>query len=124
MAFVCFVVLGTEHRLKIEFSFRRNPAPTLLTTWLPSCLAVMVAWAGLWLSGAGLFLPSAALVCVSVYADHFKSQLKGHALLTAMDVWLLVCLVFIFAAFVQHTVSRSKVGATKTTMTKNKSFMK
>ncbi|KAH6930321.1 hypothetical protein HPB50_012626 [Hyalomma asiaticum] len=97
-------IAGPQRCLLLQFSFGRNPWPHLLSTWLPSAMLVPVAWARLWLPGGGLFLPCAALAGLTLHATQFKAMLRGHDLLTAMDVWLLLCLGFVLGAFFDYLI--------------------
>lgn len=95
---------GPQRYLRLQFAFSRNPWPHLLSTWLPSAMLVPVAWARLWFPGGGLFLPCAALAGLTLHATQLKAQLRGYDLLTAMDVWLLLCLGFVLGAFLDNLV--------------------
>ncbi|KAH9367580.1 hypothetical protein HPB48_002872 [Haemaphysalis longicornis] len=95
-------IAGHERCLLLMFAFSRNPWPHILSTWLPSALLVPVAWARLWFPGSGLFLPCAALAGLALHATEFKALLRGHDVLTAMDAWLLLCLLLVLAAFLDH----------------------
>ncbi|EEC19744.1 hypothetical protein IscW_ISCW023406 [Ixodes scapularis] len=122
--------LGTQHcpfRIKAReesvltarFAFVRDPWPRLLGTWLPSVLAVFAAWMIPWFPEGGLFLPSAALLCVSLHTAHFKAQLQGKDLMTSFDIWLLLCTLLVLAAFlygVLATSSRPKLWSVRKLM--------
>ncbi|KAL1481932.1 hypothetical protein MTO96_015247 [Rhipicephalus appendiculatus] len=97
-------IAGPQRCLLLQFAFGRNPWPHLLSTWLPSAMLVPVAWARLWLPGGGLFLPCAALAGLTLHTTQFKATLHGHDLLTAMDVWLLLCLGFVLGAFCDYLI--------------------
>ncbi|KAH8023940.1 hypothetical protein HPB51_019822 [Rhipicephalus microplus] len=97
-------IAGRQRYLLLQFAFGRNPWPHLLSTWLPSAMLVPVAWARLWLPGGGLFLPCAALAGLTLHTTQFKAMLQGHDLLTAMDVWLLLCLGFVLGAFFDYLI--------------------
>ncbi|KAH7945894.1 hypothetical protein HPB49_016895 [Dermacentor silvarum] len=97
-------IAGPQRCLLLQFAFRRNPWPHLLSTWLPSAMLVPVAWARLWYPGGGLYLPCAALAGLTLHSTQFKAMLRGHDLLTAMDVWLLICLGFVLGAFFDYLI--------------------
>ncbi|XP_077564006.1 gamma-aminobutyric acid receptor subunit pi-like [Haemaphysalis longicornis] len=104
-------IAGHERCLLLMFAFSRNPWPHILSTWLPSALLVPVAWARLWFPGSGLFLPCAALAGLALHATEFKELLRGHDVLTAMDAWLLLCLLLVLAAFLDHL--QATAGSTR-----------
>lgn len=95
---------GFWDQARVKFFFRRRFVYHLLQTYLPSTLTVSVSWITFFMEAkyisARVTVAVSALLALSYQFGTIEelpraSQLKGH------DVWMLLCITFIFLSLVE-----------------------
>ncbi|RWS26577.1 Gaba-gated chloride channel-like protein [Leptotrombidium deliense] len=84
---------GTYQRLSLSFQLKRNIGYFIFQTYLPSILIVMLSWVSFWINHEA----TSARVALGV-----RSSLPRISYVKAIDIYLVMCFVFVFAALLEY----------------------
>ncbi|XP_077866810.1 glycine receptor subunit alpha-1-like [Saccoglossus kowalevskii] len=90
------------------FILQRQKKMFIMSNYLPSILIVVLSWFSFWINPnsepARVSLVMTALLTLCTQMNGIQGALPKMAHLKAIDVWMTVCLVFVFAALVEYAV--------------------
>uniref|UniRef100_A0A7I4YLI9 Putative glutamate gated chloride channel subunit n=1 Tax=Haemonchus contortus TaxID=6289 RepID=A0A7I4YLI9_HAECO len=99
---------GEYSCLKVMFTMKRMFRFYLAQIYLPSTLLVVVSWVSFWLDRtavpARVTLGVTTLLTMTTQAAAINNSLPPVSYIKAVDVWIGVCLAFIFAAVLEFAV--------------------
>ena len=92
--------------------------------YLPSMLVVIVSWISFWLNieavPARISLGIITVLTISTHSSSITATLPKVSYVKAIDIWLAVCMVFVFCALLEYAavnvLSRRLVKMTLKTM--------
>ncbi|KAF4530702.1 hypothetical protein B566_EDAN004943 [Ephemera danica] len=84
---------GIYQRLSLSFKLQRNIGYFVFQTYLPSILIVMLSWVSFWINHEA----TSARVALGV-----RSSLPRISYVKAIDIYLVMCFVFVFAALLEY----------------------
>ena len=118
--------LGVYQRLSLSFVLQRNIGYFLFQTYLPSVLIVMLSWVSFWINHeatsarVALGKPSAppvrsssidlvrtlagitTVLTMTTISTGVRSSLPRISYVKAIDIYLVMCFVFVFAALLEY----------------------
>lgn len=104
--FCLFVHLGTYQRLSLLFSLKRNIGYFIFQTYLPSILIVMLSWVSFWINheatSARVALGITTVLTMTTISTGVRSSLPRISYVKAIDIYLVMCFVFVFAALLEY----------------------
>ena len=121
------VFLDTYSVANLELTFERLLASTLIGVYAPTAILVMLSWLSFWISldaiGARTTLvvtvflalvqqfsairknlPVVSYVSVSMTSCFNRILTFFRLALKALDIWMLVCMIYVFGALVEYTI--------------------
>uniref|UniRef100_A0A0N4Z0B2 Neur_chan_LBD domain-containing protein n=1 Tax=Parastrongyloides trichosuri TaxID=131310 RepID=A0A0N4Z0B2_PARTI len=94
--------------LKTYFSFKRQQGFYILQIYTPSSLIVIMSWVSFWInkeaSPARVALGVMAVLSISTIGFTSRNDLPKVSYPTALDIYIITCFVFVFAALVEYAV--------------------
>ncbi|KAG4077736.1 hypothetical protein HA402_011165 [Bradysia odoriphaga] len=91
--------------LKAIFSFKRDLMPSLTRIYIPNCVLVLASFVSFWLdpsrSASRAFLVSTTLLAMVFQVSYRTASLPTGSYIKAVDIWLSVCLIFIFGTLLE-----------------------
>ncbi|CAG2180505.1 unnamed protein product, partial [Oppiella nova] len=90
--------------LDLEFIFERTITANVLTVYIPSSLVVTLSWIQFWFDveavpgRMSLGIMSTLTIMTQILTNYEKAA--NHV--TAVDIWLLVCLIMVFLALMEY----------------------
>lgn len=117
---------GTYQRLSLLFSLKRNIGYFIFQTYLPSILIVMLSWVSFWLNhevsfkqfdrscssnnnyrlnqatSARVALGITTVLTMTTISTGVRSSLPRISYVKAIDIYLVMCFVFVFAALLEY----------------------
>ncbi|CAN8008098.1 unnamed protein product, partial [Ixodes pacificus] len=105
------VVLSTENYtyLYANFTFVRRLTASIVNTYIPSGLVVALSWLTFWLDvsavPARITLGVTSILTLATQVVQSRSSLPPVDYIKAVDVWLFVCLVMVFASLLEYAVA-------------------
>lgn len=102
----------TKPTLRIVFDFQRQFLPKLVTVYMPSTLIVCITFVSFWIDnqavpGRVALLITATLTLIQLLISSRK-DLPPVSYLTALDVWLFTCLLFVSFALFEFAISYTR----------------
>ncbi len=109
--------LGAFPCLEIRFVLRRDIGYFLMRVYMPSCLIVVLSWVSFWIDtdkiaervSVGLVI----ILTMTTWSTGIQGSLPRVSYIKAIDVWMSVCLTFVFASLVEvgvvSAMSRKKL---------------
>ncbi|XP_070553726.1 glycine receptor subunit alphaZ1-like [Ptychodera flava] len=101
--------LGIYDHLVCEFSLDRELIFYVMEHYVPSCLLVILSWVSFWLSveatPARASLGITTVLTLTTLSSSARNQLPKVSYTKAIDIWMLVCSIFVFAALLEFAVS-------------------
>ncbi|RWS10661.1 gamma-aminobutyric acid receptor subunit beta-like protein, partial [Dinothrombium tinctorium] len=98
--------LGTYQRLSLSFQLRRNIGYFIFQTYLPSILIVMLSWVSFWINheatSARVALGITTVLTMTTISTGVRSSLPRISYVKAIDIYLVMCFVFVFAALLEY----------------------
>jgi hypothetical protein len=89
----------------LAIQFRRQVGYHVLHNFIPSILIVVLSWVSFWVSlGSGtarLFVGLMTIFTMTMVRLDVRTHLVEVSYVTAIDVWVFVCLLFVVGAFVE-----------------------
>lgn len=87
---------------------RRDRSYYLIQVYLPSGLIVILSWIGFWISydavPARLSLSVITVLTISTQTGDVRTQLPPVSYIKALDVWMSMCLIMVFASLIQFAI--------------------
>jgi hypothetical protein len=116
-------ISGVYQRLSLSFVLQRNIGYFLFQTYLPSILIVVLSWVSFWINheatSARVALGTIDFVCLrfstpssntgittvltmTTISTGVRSSLPRISYVKAIDIYLVMCFVFVFAALLEY----------------------
>lgn len=87
---------------------RRDRSYYLIQVYLPSALIVILSWIGFWINydavPARLSLSVITVLTISTQTGDVRTQLPPVSYIKALDVWMSMCLIMVFASLIQFAI--------------------
>jgi hypothetical protein len=97
---------GAYVRLSLSFLFRRYIGYFIFQTYLPSVLIVMLSWVSFWINheatSARVALGITTVLTMTTISTGVRSSLPRISYVKAIDIYLVTCFVFVFAALLEY----------------------
>ncbi|GIY63280.1 gamma-aminobutyric acid receptor subunit beta-like, partial [Caerostris extrusa] len=112
---------GTYQRLSLSFELKRNVGYFIFQTYLPCILIVMLSWVSFWINheatSARVALGITTVLTMTTISTGVRSSLPRISYVKAIDIYLVMCFVFVFAALLEYAaVNYTYWGATRAKM--------
>lgn len=107
---------GVYQRLRLSFDLKREIGYFIFQTYLPSILIVMLSWVSFWINheatSARVALGITTVLTMTTISTGVRSSLPRISYIKAIDIYLVMCFVFVFAALLEYAaVNYSYWGA-------------
>ncbi|XP_076352468.1 gamma-aminobutyric acid receptor subunit beta-like isoform X2 [Tachypleus tridentatus] len=97
---------GIYQRLSLSFELKRNIGYFIFQTYLPSILIVMLSWVSFWINheatSARVALGITTVLTMTTISTGVRSSLPRISYVKAIDIYLVMCFVFVFAALLEY----------------------
>ncbi|ELU01183.1 hypothetical protein CAPTEDRAFT_144043 [Capitella teleta] len=97
---------GSYQRLSLSFKMERNIGYFIFQTYLPSILIVMLSWVSFWINheatSARVALGITTVLTMTTISTGVRSSLPRISYVKAIDIYLVMCFVFVFAALLEY----------------------
>jgi len=101
-------ILGSFPCLEIRFVLRRDIGYFLIQVYVPSILIVILSWVSFWInvdaSPARVSLGLLTVLTTTTMSGGARASLPRVSYIKAIDVWMIVCLVFVFASLIEYAI--------------------
>ncbi|XP_055388333.1 gamma-aminobutyric acid receptor subunit beta-like isoform X2 [Condylostylus longicornis] len=96
---------GIYQRLSLSFKLQRNIGYFIFQTYLPSILIVTLSWVSFWINheatSARVALGITTVLTMTTISTGVRSSLPRISYVKAIDIYLVMCFVFVFAALLE-----------------------
>jgi len=103
-----FAVAGAYPCLEIEFILRRDIGYFLIQVYVPSMLIVILSWVSFWInvdaSPARVSIGLLTVLTTTTMSSGARASLPRVSYIKAIDVWMIMCLVFVFTSLIEYAV--------------------
>ncbi|XP_013398514.1 gamma-aminobutyric acid receptor subunit beta-like, partial [Lingula anatina] len=103
---VQYLATGDYQRLSLSFLLQRNIGYFIFQTYLPSILIVMLSWVSFWINheatSARVALGITTVLTMTTISTGVRSSLPRISYVKAIDIYLVMCFVFVFAALLEY----------------------
>ncbi|KAK6976712.1 gamma-aminobutyric acid receptor subunit beta [Biomphalaria glabrata] len=100
------LLTGNYQRLSLIFQLQRNIGYFIFQTYLPSILIVMLSWVSFWINheatSARVALGITTVLTMTTISNGVRSSLPRISYVKAIDIYLVMCFVFVFAALLEY----------------------
>ncbi|KAK7457269.1 hypothetical protein BaRGS_00039266, partial [Batillaria attramentaria] len=100
------LLTGNYQRLSLTFALQRNIGYFIFQTYLPSILIVMLSWVSFWINheatSARVALGITTVLTMTTISNGVRSSLPRISYVKAIDIYLVMCFVFVFAALLEY----------------------
>ncbi|XP_055942951.1 glycine receptor subunit alpha-3-like [Argiope bruennichi] len=111
-------VNGYRYILDVNIILVRRLTGSIINIYAPSSLITAVSWVTFWLrleaAPARVSLSITSLLTLCTQVQFNKSQLPPLNYITAVDIWLFVCIFLVFSTLVEFAISYNTYSKTKT----------
>ncbi|XP_013383325.1 glycine receptor subunit alpha-4-like [Lingula anatina] len=94
--------------LNVDFFLDRNREYFVMQVYLPSVLIVIMSWVGFWISidasPARVSIGLLTVLTITTQATASRASQPKVSYIKAIDVWLAMCLVFVFASLLEYSL--------------------
>ncbi|CAF4401523.1 unnamed protein product, partial [Rotaria magnacalcarata] len=101
-----YLATGVYQRLSLSFILQRNIGYFLFQTYLPSMLIVILSWVSFWINheatSARVALGITTVLTMTTISTGVRSSLPRISYVKAIDIYLVMCFVFVFAALLEY----------------------
>ncbi|KAL3880087.1 hypothetical protein ACJMK2_032356 [Sinanodonta woodiana] len=101
-------ITGNHSCLQAEFHLERNIGYYIVQMYVPSMLIVMLSWVSFWLNANSVpgrvSLGVLSVLTISTQSSIVNSSLPRVSYTKAIDIWMAMCLVFVFAALIEFAM--------------------
>lgn len=110
---ICFVLLlclpaGAYPCLEIRFVLKRDIGFFLIQTYIPSILIVILSWVSFWINvdaiPARVSLGLLTVLTMTTQSSGANASMPRVSYIKALDVWMSMCLIFVFTALLEFAV--------------------
>ncbi len=102
------------HRLEIYFVLKRDIVYFLMRVYMPSTLIVILSWVSFWVSldavAERVSLGLLVVLTMATWMTGAQSNLPPVSYVKALDTWLTVCLMFVFASLLEFGLASFILG--------------
>ncbi|XP_021954165.2 gamma-aminobutyric acid receptor subunit beta-like isoform X1 [Folsomia candida] len=109
---------GVYQRLSLSFGLKRNVGYFIFQTYLPSILIVMLSWVSFWINHesppARVALGITTVLTMTTISTGVRSSLPRISYVKAIDIYLVMCFVFVFAALLEYAAVNYNFWEAKT----------
>ena len=132
---------GVYQRLSLSFVLQRNIGYFLFQTYLPSILIVMLSWVSFWINHEAtsarvalgkrkrifikliefVFKGITTVLTMTTISTGVRSSLPRISYVKAIDIYLVMCFVFVFAALLEYAAVNYLYWGTRAKQRKRKS---
>ncbi|OQV20541.1 Gamma-aminobutyric acid receptor subunit beta-like [Hypsibius exemplaris] len=99
---------GAYQRLFLKFTLKRNIGYFVFQTYLPCILIVMLSWVSFWINheatSARVALGITTVLTMTTISTGVRSNLPRISYVKAIDIYLVKCFVFVFAALLEYAL--------------------
>ncbi|XP_070565313.1 glycine receptor subunit alphaZ1-like isoform X2 [Ptychodera flava] len=99
---------GVFSALRVSFKLRRIHEYQVLQTYVPVTTFVIISWFSFWIcpeaAPARVSLCITTVLTVTALSTGIRSELPHVAYVKAIDLWMTVCLVFVFASLGEYAL--------------------
>jgi len=92
----------------VKFVLRRDLGYFLIQVYVPSILIVILSWVSFWInidaSPARVSLGLLTVLTTTTMSGGARESLPRVSYIKAIDVWMIMCLVFVFASLIEYAV--------------------
>ncbi|XP_055942706.1 glycine receptor subunit alpha-3-like [Argiope bruennichi] len=110
-------ITGDLNILDVNIIFVRRLTGSIINIYAPSSLITAVSWVTFWLrleaAPARVSLSITSLLTLCTQVQFNKNQLPPLNYITAMDIWLFVCIFLVFSTLVEFAISYNTYKKTK-----------
>jgi len=107
MARLCHAA-GAFPCLSLRFVLRRDIGYFLIQVYVPTMLIVILSWVSFWInidaSPARVSLGLLTVLTTTTMSGAARESLPRVSYIKAIDVWMIMCLVFVFASLIEYAV--------------------
>ncbi|GFR25592.1 glycine receptor subunit alpha-2 [Trichonephila clavata] len=100
---------GNYTSLMVNFYMTRRLTGSVMNVYIPSTMIVIMSFVGFWLSvehvPARVALSVTSLLTLCTQVHQYRTELPPVNYVKAMDIWLFVCIFFVFSTLVEFAVS-------------------
>ncbi|GFU55776.1 glycine receptor subunit alpha-3 [Nephila pilipes] len=100
---------GNYTSLMVNFCMTRRLTGSVMNVYIPSTMIVVMSFVGFWLSvehvPARVALSVTSLLTLCTQVHQYRTELPPVNYVKAMDIWLFVCIFFVFSTLVEFAVS-------------------
>lgn len=101
-------ITGNHSCLQADFHLIRNIGYYVIQMYIPSLLIVMLSWLSFWLNvnsvPGRVSLGVLSVLTISTQSSAVNASLPRVSYTKAIDIWMITCLVFVFAALIEFAV--------------------
>ncbi|XP_021371348.1 glycine receptor subunit alpha-2-like [Mizuhopecten yessoensis] len=94
--------------IQLQMSFNRNIGYFVIQVYIPTILIVLLSWVSFWLSidavPARISLGILTVLTLTNQRTNMASSVPQVSYIKALDVWMAVCLGFVFAAMLEYAL--------------------
>ncbi|XP_076468370.1 glycine receptor subunit alpha-2-like [Babylonia areolata] len=100
------VYIGANYTcIRVEFTLVRNYGYFMSQVYIPSLLVVILSWVSFWLDidavPARISLGLLTVLTMTTQSVSARSDLPRVSYIKALDVWMAMCLIFVFSALIE-----------------------
>jgi len=99
---------GAFSCLEIRFLLSRDVGYFIIQVYLPSLLVVILSWVSFWInveaSPARVSIGLLTVLTTTTQSTSINASMPRVSYVKAIDVWMSVCLVFVFAALLEYAL--------------------
>nr|AWJ68185.1 putative GABA receptor 3 [Hirudo verbana] len=99
---------GTHSCISIEFVLHRDIGYFIIQVYVPSMLIVILSWVSFWISidahPARVSLGLLTVLTTTTMSGGARESLPRVSYIKAIDIWMIVCLTFVFASLLEYAV--------------------
>ncbi|XP_076330788.1 gamma-aminobutyric acid receptor subunit pi-like [Tachypleus tridentatus] len=100
---------GNYTYLVVNFTFIRRLTGSVITTYSPSGVIVVLSWVSFWLdvdaAPARVSLGITSMLTLVTQAIQSRSKLPSVDYMMAIDVWLFFCIIMVFGSLLEYSVA-------------------
>ncbi|XP_077527575.1 glycine receptor subunit alpha-2-like [Haemaphysalis longicornis] len=103
--------------LLANFTFERRLTASIVNTYIPSGLVVVLSWLSFWLDvhavQGRITLGVTAILTLTTQVVQSRTALPPVDYVKAVDIWLFACLISVFASLLEYAVAYQYVKSTR-----------
>jgi len=108
MSLLCGIVTGAYPCMEIRFELARDIGYYVIQVYVPTMLIVVISWVSFWIdaqsSPARVTIGLLTVLTTTTTSNGARASLPRVSYIKAIDVWLIVCLVFVFTSLIEYAV--------------------